>query len=320
MKHVLTVVAVFSLLSVVGSETQAVTLFWDANGAPPYAGGAGTWNTTDARWVANSGDTTGYVAWNNAASPADSATFEAPAGNPVILGGPITVNQITTALSGYTFGNGNINAAANTIVFSGTGAGINTATTGTTTLSAVVNGTLTKTGPGRLELNNGFSPDTVKYILNGGIISTNDITRLSLAAPGLLVPDFITFNGGGWAVTTNVHNTGATRGITIKAGGAFFGASVLGATNTISSPIAGTEGGDITLTGGAPFAGNGSVTAGVVLTLTNTGNSFDGDIFVNGPSGTTLRGALNVVPDTAIVNLQAAGNQFDLATNRRKKQ
>src|SRR5438477_497909 len=83
------------------------------------------------------------------------------------------------------------------------------------------NGTITKSGAGRIELGNGSNPNTIKYVLNGGTLTSASIARLSSSAPASLVSDFLTFNGGGWAINTGSQDTGANRGITIKSGGAF---------------------------------------------------------------------------------------------------
>jgi autotransporter-associated beta strand protein len=300
-------VAAISLLG--STPAMAANLFWDGDGSGVVGGGAGTWNTTLTRWSTTSGGST-YQAWVNA--NVDSAEFGVATGT-VNLGGPVVVNTITTTLAGYAIGNTGTSGATNTITFSGANAGVNTTTTGTTTINAVMSasGGLVKSGPGRLEMGNiGTSqPATNKYIINAGVISTASDARIG-AAPGALVQDFITFNGGGWAITTGNQSTGANKGITIKSGGAFFGQSALSINLTIASPIVGTEGGGITLTNVGPFVGNGSVASGSILLLTNTSNSWDGNATI--ASGTLRVGAAGVIPDTAVVSL-AAGTRFDLS-------
>ena len=144
-------------------------------------------------------------------------------------------------------------------------------------------------------MGNGSNPNTVKYILNAGSLTTASIARLSTSAPGALVQDFITFNGGGWAINTGNQDTGANRGITVKSGGAFFGTSSTTVNLTISSPIAGTEGGGVTLTNAGPFTGNTSSTAGGFVTLTNGANTYDGPT-------TITSGKLFVDPDATLGN------------------
>ena len=184
---------------------------------------------------------------------------------------------------------------------------------GTTTISAVINGTVIKSGAGRMELGNGNNPNTVKYVVTSGALTSASIARLSNTAPGSLVSDFITLNGGGWGINTGTQDTGTNRGITIKSGGGSFGSTSLTVYILASAPIVGSEGGDITLTGAGPFTGNAH-TSGAVLILNNTNNSWDGNVNINGPSGTSMKIATsNVVPDTAVVNLLASGNTFDIS-------
>jgi autotransporter-associated beta strand protein len=291
----------------------ATNLFWSANGTAQ--GGAGTWNTTTANRFGNSAGGPFNLTWNNANT--DSAEFGGTAGQ-INLGGPITVNLITTDLAGFNIGNANTAGTGgnNTINFTGAGAGVFTNyASGTTTLSAVIgaNNVVTKTGTGRMEMGNGNNPNTVKYVLNGGAMTSASIARLSNTAPGSLVQDFFTFNGGGWGINTGNQDTTATRGVTIKSGGAFFGSSVVTINMTISSPIVGTEGGGITVTNVGPFVGNNHQ-AGVLLILNNataTPNSWDGSLTI--ASGSVRENLSNQVPDTALVT-QSAGTTFDLGT------
>ena len=76
---------------VAGAPAPAATLFWSGNGSTQ--GGAGTWDTTNARFGAVSGGPY-TTAWNNSTNAADTATFGGTAGN-VTLGVDITVRQVT---------------------------------------------------------------------------------------------------------------------------------------------------------------------------------------------------------------------------------
>jgi fibronectin-binding autotransporter adhesin len=160
-----------------------------------------------------------------------------------------------------------------------------------------------------MELGNGSNPTSIKYTLNGGALTSASAARLSSAAPGSLVSDFFTFNGGGWAINTGNQDTGANRGITVKSGGAFFGSTSLTVNTTISSPIVGTEGGGITLTNVGPFVGNAHQ-SGAQLLLTNTNNSWNGDATIS--SGTLRLGANGVIPDTAVIHLTTSGTAFNM--------
>jgi autotransporter-associated beta strand protein len=234
------------------------------------------------------------------------------------LTGPITVNVINASVSGYTIGNGNgVSGAANTLTFTGTNAGFNiTHISGTTTSTAVLSGTITKTGAGRLEINNSANPSTSKYIVKAGCLTAPNSNRYG-TAPGSLVSDFFTLDGGGlgFNTTTTGIDLGSTRGVTIGAGGGFLSTSANTVLVTVSSPIVGSSGGDVTV-GGNPSVWTGSAhTSGGVWTLSNTNNTWNGNLILNGASGTQVKlAASGVIPDTAVVTLSAAGNTFDLNT------
>jgi autotransporter-associated beta strand protein len=131
-----------------------------------------------------------------------------------------------------------------------------------------------------------------------------------------LVQDFLTFDGGGLgANTTTAYDMGTTRGVTVLAGGAYFGATAATVVITIGAPIVGTNGGDVTVEDQGPFANNAH-NAGAILNLTNTNNSWNGNLILSGGTGSAVRaGTSNVIPDSAIVNMAASGNTFDMATN-----
>jgi hypothetical protein len=264
------------------AQVQAqTTLYWDGDGVSPQAGGAGTWDTTNARFSTSSAGTVDQI-WNNANG--DDAILDTASGV-VALAGPITVHTITTTIGGYSIGNGNgVTTAANKINFTA-GGGINTTqASGTTTLTAhLVGQTLTKTGTGRLELNNSSNAGDNKFILNAGALTAPAPSRFG--APGSLVQDFFTFNGGGLGTnTTTGYDLGANRGVTILADGAFLGSTSNTVITTIGAPIVGSSGGDLTITSGGPFTGNAHNVGGIWV-LSNTANSFDGDVFISGTSG-----------------------------------
>ena len=294
--------AALPVVCLLAQPAAAAELFWDGDGAGAQGGGAGQWNTTSARFSTTAGGTVNQI-WNNA--NADSATFNGTAGA-VTLAGPITVNTITTTIGGYAIGNGNgITSAANTLNFSGAGAAINTThTSGTTTLTAFLSGqTLTKIGAGRLELNNSSNAATNKFVLNGGALTAASPARFG--APSSLVQDFFTFNGGGFGGSTTAnYDLGINRGVTIKSGGAFFGSTTSGVTITIGAPIVGTEGGGLTLNGGAAQFVGSAHTNSPVLVLTNTNNSWDGPTTVG--AGSLRLGASEVIPNGSAVTLTGA--------------
>ena len=175
----------------------AADLYWDADGVAPASGGAGAWDVTNARWSTDSLGTS-YQIWNN--GNLDNAILSGTAGA-VTLGTGITVNKITMTLAGYTLGTAG--STTPVLTFSGAGAGVEVqAITGTTSLSANYTGvSLTKSGTGRLELNN--ANNTIgKYVILGGFLSIPAVNRLG-AAPGSLVPDYFTLDGGGSAQQTS---------------------------------------------------------------------------------------------------------------------
>jgi fibronectin-binding autotransporter adhesin len=285
-------------------------LFWDNDGVGAQNGGAGQWNTTQARWTpTNEGST--YQVWNNASG--HSAAFD-DTGGAVTLAGPITVNVLATVDGGYSIGNGSgVGGAANTITFSGPGAGVFTTGFHTTTLTAVVSGTLVKTGIGTLHIDNTANPGTSKYVVNQGAITAPQASSLG-AAPGSLVPDYFMLSGGGLAFSSSGVDLGATRGITIGASSGFLGAPSNSGATTISAPIVGASGGALIVQAGVPFIPGHA--AGGVWILSNTNNSWNGPLQLNGTSGSGVRlGTSNVIPDTAVVSLTATGVIFDMATN-----
>jgi autotransporter-associated beta strand protein len=308
-------VAAISLLA--SSHAMATNLFWSGNGTTQ--GGAGTWTTTTGHFdpVATGTPAGTYsVIWNNAASPVDSAEFGVTGGQVNTAAGGITVNVIKTTVTGYIIGNGNT-ATNNAMTFSGANSGITTPAAGTlTTIQTAFTGTLTKAGGGRLEMGNGFNPNanSIKYVITAGDITTASIARLSANQPTTFVPDFLTFDGGGWAINTGSQDTGANRGITIKAGGAFFGTSSTTVATTVSSVISGTAGGGLNSTNAGPFTGNTSSAAGgnVILTAVNT---YDGPTTITGSAS-----KITVDADATLGNgagtLNLAGGTLNTSASR----
>ena len=116
--------ALAALVLTLPQGVSAATLYWSANGTTQGGAltGATAWNTTNAHWGPNGGPWT--AVWNNA--NVDRAVFDTAAGTVNINAGTgtgtaITVNTITTGITGYSIGNGNLAGAGNTIIFSGAG-------------------------------------------------------------------------------------------------------------------------------------------------------------------------------------------------------
>ena len=300
-RNVLAAATLPVLFAITPRAGAGTTFYFDGDGAGTQDGGAGNWNTTDARWSATDEGTT-FLPWTNNAGDPNSAVFDDVAGTVTV--GTVTVNSITFSpnpSAAYTLSGG-------TITFAGPNPTITVNTTGTTntTLSSVYTGTgpLTKMGAGRLELNASTNTLSGGYILNQGFINLAAANRLGAGAavPGSLDTDWFTFNGGGLTSSNGAaQDLGATRGITLQSGGAWLGAS--GANNpvTISAPITGT--GSITIasnsTTGSPL--NSSFASGGLWTLSNTSNDWNGNLTV--AVGRVILGASGVIPDGTAVSL-----------------
>lgn len=308
MQKVFFALAVSMLLLVGASNAFAVDFWWDGDGLGTQDGGAGTWNTTLARWSTTDEGTT-FAAWSNTGAATHHARFDDVAASVTV--GTVSVNHITfspTPSAAYILTGG-------TITFSGTNPTITVNTTGitNTTLTSVYTGSsqLTKDGAGRLELNASTNTLVGGYKIKAGFINLAAANRLGsgVTLPGTLDADWFVFEGGG-LTTSNAaaQDLGATRGMTLGTGGAWFGASAAANPVTLSAPITGT--GDITIatstTPGSPL--NGSFGSGGVWTLTNTGNNWVGN--ANVAVGGLTVGASGVIPDTSDVNL--TGGTFAL--------
>lgn len=80
--------AMLFLLAIGSPAFAQTTLTWDPNGAAAGTGGAGTWNTTNARWF----DGSVYTPWS--AVTFDNAIFSGTAGT-VTLGVPVGAQNLT---------------------------------------------------------------------------------------------------------------------------------------------------------------------------------------------------------------------------------
>jgi fibronectin-binding autotransporter adhesin len=242
------------------------------------------------------------VTWNNAAS--DTAFFLGASAYAVTVSGNKTVNKIRRG----TGPSANLTGLV-TIAFAGPDSGVHSEASGYLTLSCNYSGTITKTGPGRLEANN--SNNTVKWRLNDGMLTVAAANRFNLGGAGYKGSDFITFDGGGvgigWASTFSSKTLPSDKGITINAGGAFFGAASSANDFWIESPIidgtGGTGNGGLTVTTGSPMYS--PYHAGGRLVLSNrtaTVNSYRGPTRVFGSCTITL-GSTNQIPDWSDVEV-----------------
>lgn len=101
--------AVLSCLSILG-PLGAASLYWDTNGVETDAsyGGDGTWNATNAFWnnSATIGSGTALTAWNDAASPLDSANFLRGTSGTVTVSGTRTLLSVSFGTSTGSFTSG----------------------------------------------------------------------------------------------------------------------------------------------------------------------------------------------------------------------
>lgn len=158
---------------------------------------------------------------------------------------------------------------------------------GTVTFSGIIaNGTdtgnvsrdLSINSPGGTIVLSGVNTYTGKTSISGGTVSIAADSGLG-AAPGSVVADQLTLNGGTLRVTGVNQTLNANRGITLGASGGTFDTSsqATSATTTLSGIIAGTgpltlkSNGDLTPTGG------GAGGLGIKLNATNT---FTGDVTI----------------------------------------
>ena len=261
-------------------------------------GGAGTWDTVTSQWSPNS--TGGSCAvWANANS--DYAYFGGTASYTVVNSGNKTLNKIYHTIASEIIVN-----SSGSLVFSGTGSGIDVVSSGYFSMACPFSGTLTKTSAGRVDANNANS--TGKWVISGGYVSFAAPNRL----PTSTGSDVITFNGGGfgigWGSTyTGSQFWGTAQGITVNSGGAFFGASASTDPVYIAAPIVdgtgGTGNGGLNVTTGSPLAS--PYNAGGVLILTNntaTTNSYKGPTTISASCQIKLA-VSNQIPDGSDVTV-----------------
>ena len=218
------------------ATSSAAVLTWDlAPGSPgsgdaAVTGGAGTWNTTNGNWTADSG--ANNVAWNNVTP--DSATFGGTAGT-VTLGEAITANALVFNTAGYTI-------EGNTLTLAGTTPTITNSVSAT--INSIIGGSagFTKAGTGNLTLGavNSFTGMTN---LGGGSVSGT----LTLAVNNAIADSAgVAFSGptgaAGTFGTLAIGNTTQTlKSLSVTAGPA--------SGQTATALITGT--GSLTVTGGA---------------------------------------------------------------------
>ncbi|MDB6026254.1 MAG: hypothetical protein JWM68_2477, partial [Verrucomicrobiales bacterium] len=287
------------------SSANAADRYWTTGAC--VVGGAGSWDNTSAAFSPNS---TGgaCVAWVNTASDA------------VIFSGANTLSYTVQMTSNKTVNKMTRNgtAAVNllgsfTVTFAGTTPTVDTPALASLTMSVNCTGTITKTGSGRITLNNNAS--TPKWILQGGMILAARWDFFGVATGS----DYITFDGGGIGIGfASTHTAGyvisSNRGIIIKGGGAFVGMSAANNIIAFAGPV--TDGSGGTGTVGLVVTTTGptvtSYQAGGTLILSNTtatANSYVGPTVAKELNCVIQLAAANQIPNASVV--QTAGGQFD---------
>src|ERR1700761_88143 len=255
--------------------------FWDVNGGTAGSGGTGEWNTTSPFWNSASDGVAGpFVAWNNAAL--DNAVFAGTAGK-VTLTEPITVQNLTFGVNGYTLTGSTLTLAGATPTI--------TTSTGSATISSAIAGTagLTVAGAGTLSLS-GANTFSGGVNVTAGVLSVANDAALGDASNGVTMA-----SGAGLSATGAL---GANRMITLIGGSAnISGAGVGSARFTGAGGLSIAGGVNLTndandYTGATTFTGGGinNVTSihdlGVASSLGAPTTATNGEIFVSGGGAT----------------------------------
>jgi fibronectin-binding autotransporter adhesin len=238
-------------LLAVYAPAHAADRYWDPNGTTPGYGGAGTWNLTSSFWSPNTDGVSGpYTAWSN--STLNNAIFGSTAGT-VTLGGPITVSGLTFNTTGYVL-------TGNTLTLAGAAPTV-TVNAGTATINSVIAGSsgLIKAGGGTLTLTGtGINTFTGDINLNAGALNAGSDAALGAASNNI-------FSAAGASVTLAITGANTNRTVTIGDGGVLF--------------LAGSGAGSALITG------NGRVSVGNGVTLSNDASTYTGSTTFSGITG-----------------------------------
>ncbi len=139
-------------------------------------------------------------------------------------------------------------------------------------------GLLTKSGAGRMTLNNSGTGFAGKYRVTGGSLNIVGDTRLG-PVPTQLVADYLTLDGGGVRNAASLtFAIAANRGVVLGAGGGTF-YEPLGFAMTVAGVIAGTSGGTVRISQTDSVGGVGTGATGTVVFA--GANTYDGSTIVN---------------------------------------
>ena len=294
----------------VTTSTETLTLSGSAaagNGSITKAG-AGTLALTGAS--SHSGNTTvsaGPLALGNVNALQNSTLNTGSSGSQVVT---LTVAGTNTYNLGGLAGADALDIAGNSL-----SVGSNNADS---TFSGNLTGTgnLTKQGSGTLILS-GTNTYSGKTAINGGTISINADSRLG-TAPGSVIADQLSLNGGTLAITTG-FTMSTNRGITLGAGGGTinvatsetlaYGGVIAGSGNALAKTGSGT----LSLSGINAYTGTTTISAGTLrLNGTASTNTIAGDILVNGGTLNYQTSNNEQISDTA--NLSVSSGVVDFVT------
>lgn len=265
------VVSLFALACT--ASLPAATLFWDVNGDATDAtyGGTGTWDLTNTFWnnSATIGSGTALSAWDNAASPLNSANFLRGTTGTVTVSG--TVNALSVGLGSstgsFTSGSGAYTLTGGTLDLRQTTFGSDSITN--TTGTNIVDSAIVLWGTGSI-VGTKITANGGKLTINGGI---SDGAGLAVAHSFTMA----SFSGGILEINGNITKAGST-GITFNigsAGTANSGVFALGGNNTGLTGAATLNRGTLTLNNTNALVGAASVTvanANSTVALADTAN------------------------------------------------
>jgi len=276
-------------LSVFMSSTglvMASDLYW--SGTPPTLGGAGTWNTSTARWgTSASGPFT--TVWNNANN--DVAIFAGTAGQVTVSGTPV-VGGLQFDTAGYTLYNGPLTFgnSGNIVVNAD-------AATSFVTIGGTAGAAITKTGAGKLTISsNGANGFLGQLTVSEGTLSISRFDSLGATAATSVI---LGSSGKTGTLQWTTTSASGTKKFTLAAGGnSVFDVTTAAATMTLSGVIDGATGnliksgaGTLALSAatGNTYGGSTTVSAGVLQL--NSANALPGGIgATGGTSALTLAG------------------------------
>ena len=297
------------LLDLAAVPAAAQNFHWDGgtvNGGNPAAnanGGTGTWNTTITNWdtAATGGASTAWVNGNNNA-------FFGGTGGTVTLGVPVTAQNVTFTVGGYTLAGNTLTLGGTTPTITGTGtissviAGTAGMTTGGGNATLTLSAANTFTGP--LTITHGVTAVSTGSVIlaPGGSLATSAVTIGTAASSGPVTVVVLQNQGNNQLTNATVtFNAVPTRWAYWQLLGT--SQSVLGVVDSAAAGvIEGTESqigignSTLTLTGSGSYSFNGFMrnTAGgsgtLALVKSGTGTQTLSGALINYTGATTVSG------------------------------